>query len=127
MATAPDATVEEMDVEREITPQTEHTVAATRYIGIHAANDFMDKERGNTKEALTQRWLLPNAAAIQLVSGRWKRVVGIRKARNENRFQVRFAASEATTPSPGPQRGRGLAVRSSQRDKDNLWYVRRTV
>ena len=44
MATEPEAAVEEMDVERETTPQTGHTVAVTRYIGIHTANDFNDKQ-----------------------------------------------------------------------------------
>ena len=112
MATENETVPEEMEISQEPnrTQQTEPTVDRTRAVGIYAASDFKDKERGNTKEALTQRWFAPGAAVIQLVSGRWKKVIGIRKARNENKHHVRFAASETTPPVQAPQRGRGLAV-----------------
>ena len=110
MATETEAVPEEMEITQEPNQQTEPTGDRIRAVGIYAASDFKDKERGNTKEALTQRWFAPGAAVIQLVSGRWKKVIGIRKARNENKHHVRFAASETTPPVQAPQRGRGLAV-----------------
>ena len=99
MATVPEAGEVEVEHIADLNPQAAPTEETARRVEILAANDFKDKERGNSKEALTQRWLSPGAAAIQLVSGRWKKVIGIRKARNENKYHVRFAASETTPPA----------------------------
>ena len=100
MATAvDDVPIEEIEAGTEETVSEVTGTPRTRLVETFAATNFRDMGRGKDRSVVSGRWA-SNAALIRVTSGSWKIVIGVRKARSEDKTVVRCAPS---TRSPSSQ------------------------